>query len=246
MSNKTALVDADIVAYRCAASCEKQGIVVESPEVATMRVDELMQRILHETAAYDYQAFLTGSDNFRLKYNPEYKANRKDTKRPDYLQLCREHLVVHWKAQVADGYEADDSMGIEQTKSPDTTIICTIDKDLLQVPGEHYNFVKQEFKTVSPKEGLLSFYWQTIMGDRTDNIFGFDGLARNTIPKKLEYLYEELQHASQMGTELDMLDIVRSKYDNDERLLMNGICLWIQREPNQIWEFPIGYEKNHV
>ena len=239
---KTALIDADIVAYRCAASCEKQGVVVEPQEVALIRVDELMQRILHETAAYDYQAFLTGSNNFRYQYNPEYKANRKDTRKPEYLELCREHFVLYWKAQVTDGHEADDCMGIEQTKSPDTTIICTIDKDLLQVPGQHYNFIKQEFKTVSPKEGLFNFYWQTIMGDKSDNIFGFDGLARTTVPKKLEYLYEEIQHASQMGTELDMLDIVRSKYNDDERLLMNCRCLWIQREADQLWDFPDGYK----
>ena len=239
---KTALIDADIVAYRCSASCEKQGTVVEPPEVAIMRVDDLMQRILHETAAYDYQAFLTGSNNFRYKYNVDYKANRKDTKKPEYLEQAREHLVVHWKAQVTDGHEADDSMGIEQTKSPDTTIICTIDKDLLQVPGQHYNFIKQEFKTVSPKEGLFNFYWQTIMGDKSDNIFGFDGLARTTIPKKLEPLYEEMQYASQMGTELDLLDIVSDRYNDNERLLMNARCLWIQREPNQIWDFPDGFK----
>ena len=239
---KTALIDSDIVAYRCAASCEKQGAVVEPPEVAIIRVDDLMQRILHETAAYDYQAFLTGSNNFRYKINPEYKANRKDTKKPEYLEECREHLVTQWKAQVTDGYEADDSMGIEQTKSPDTTIICTIDKDLLQVPGQHYNFIKQEFKQVSPKEGLFNFYWQTIMGDKSDNIFGFDGLARTTVPKKLEYLYEEMQHASQMGTELDLLDIVRDKYNDDERLLMNCRCLWIQREADQMWNFPDGFK----
>ena len=129
-------------------------------------------------------------------------------------------------------------MAIAQTRSPDTSIICTIDKDLLQVPGKHYNFVKQEFRTISPKEGLFNFYWQFIMGDSSDNIKGFDGIARKEIPKKLDYLYQEIQHASQMGTELDVFDIVRSSYNDDTRLLMNGICLWMQRESEQIWRFP--------
>ena len=117
-------------------------------------------------------------------------------------------------------------------------IICSLDKDLLQVPGRHYNFVKQEFMTITPKEGLFNFYWQFIMGDRSDNIFGFDGLARTTIPKKLQWLYDEIQFASQMGTERDMFDIVREQYNDDTRLLANGICLWMQRTEGEIWEFP--------
>lgn len=234
----TALIDGDIVCYRCAASCEKQGVVVEPVEVALLRVEDLINRILLETGASFYNVYLTGSNNYRFTYNPEYKANRKDTPKPKWLEQCREYLVLNHKAQVSDGCEADDLMAIEQTQCPTETIICTIDKDLLQVTGRHYNFVKSEFKTISPKEGLFNFYWQFIMGDKSDNILGFDGIMRNTVPKKLEYLYEEMQHAAQMGTEQDLFDIVREKYSNDERLLMNGICLWMQREPNQIWRFP--------
>ena len=112
----TALLDADIIAYRCSASCQKQGVTVEPVEVAILRCDELVQRILHETAAEFYYPYLTGSNNFRLKYNPEYKANRKDSKKPEWLEQVREHLVLNWNAQVSDGCEADDMMAIEQTK----------------------------------------------------------------------------------------------------------------------------------
>jgi DNA polymerase I len=233
----TALVDADIVAYRCSASCEKQGTVVEPPEVAIARVDDLMYRIIHETASEFYYPFLTGIDNFRYKYNPEYKANRKDSRKPEYLEQCREHLVLQWKASVSEGCEADDHLAIEQTKNPDETIICTIDKDLLQVPGRHYNFVKSEFSTISPIEGRFNFYWQFVMGDKSDNIMGFDGIARQVVPKKLEGIKHEMQELA--NDELGIFNFVRDLYSDDSRLLMNGICLWMQREPNQIWEFPI-------
>lgn len=234
----TALIDGDIVCYRCAASCEKQGIVVEPVEVALFRIDDLMNRILHETGAEFYYPYLTGSDNFRTQYNPEYKANRKDMPKPRWLQQCREHLVVKWNATLADGCEADDLMAIEQTKQPDETIICTIDKDLLQVPGKHYNFVKQEFRTISPIEGRFNFYWQFIMGDKSDNIFGFDGIARQTVPKKLEGIQHEMQELA--SDELAIFNYVRELYDDDDRLLMNGRCLWMQREEGQVWEFPVG------
>ncbi len=176
----TALIDADIIAYRCSASCQKQGLTVEGPDVALQRVDDLIHRIIHETGAEHYYPFLTGSNNFRYNYYPEYKANRKDSKKPEWLEDCRMYLVTKWHAEVSDGCEADDLMSIEQTKNPNETIICTIDKDLLQVPGRHYNFVKSEFKTISPIEGRFNFYWQFIMGDVSDNILGFDCKARNS------------------------------------------------------------------
>jgi len=234
---KTALIDGDIVCYRCAASCQKQGVLVEPLEVALMRVDELMQRILHETAAPDYQAFLTGSNNFRYKYNPEYKANRKDTTRPHWLEQCREHLVIKWNATVSDGCEADDLMSIAQSRNPEYTIICTIDKDLLQVVGDHYNFVTQEFQVITPLTGMYNFYWQFIMGDKSDNVMGFDGLARQTVPKKMEWMVTALQEACLVG-EQAAFKWVQEQYNDDDKLLMNGICLHMQREPEQIWSFP--------
>jgi len=84
-------------------------------------------------------------------------------------------------------------------------------------------------------DAIRHFYWQLIMGDRTDNIFGFDGKARQTVPKKLEPTLTEL---ASYDDELDMFEFVRSLYNDDERLLMNGICLWIRRNPDEIWQFP--------
>jgi 5'-3' exonuclease len=227
------LVDADIVAYRTAASCEpsKTRDWVEPIEVAIMRADELMARILHETNATSYKAFLTGSSNFRLEYNPEYKANRKDVPRPRWLQDVREHLVMAYNASVEDGQEADDAMGILQCQSePGSTTIATIDKDLLMIPGFHYNFVTGEHLEQHPIPAIRRMYYQLLMGDRTDNVFGFDGIARQTIPKKLEHVFNEL---ASYDDELDMFDFVRGLYDNDELLLMNMRCLWISRKENE-------------
>lgn len=225
----TALVDGDIVAYRCAAASENEPV-----EVALLRADELMQRILHETASEEYIVFLTGSDNFRYQHNPEYKANRKDTPRPQWLQHVREHLVVNWKAKVEDGQEADDALGIYQMANKET-IICSIDKDLLMIPGEHYDFVKSIRRDVYNIPAIRHFYWQLIMGDRTDNIFGFDGKARQTVPKKLEPIMAQLES---YDDELDMFNFVRELYSDDTRLLMNGICLWIRRNEGEVWKFP--------
>jgi hypothetical protein len=229
-----ALVDGDIVAYRTAASCEKQGVLMETQEVALLRADELMRRILQETDSDTYKTFLTGSDNYRMQYNPEYKANRKDVPRPAHLQAVREYLCTEWGASVEDGQEADDAMGIYQMANQET-IICSIDKDLLMIPGEHYDFVKGIRRDVYNIPAIRHFYWQLIMGDRTDNVFGFDGIARQKVPKKLEHVMAELES---FDDELDMFGFVRELYNNDDTLLMNGICLWIRRNEGEIWQFP--------
>jgi 5'-3' exonuclease, N-terminal resolvase-like domain len=193
-----------------------------------------MQRIIAETGASDFKAFLTGSDNFRNTINPEYKANRKDMRRPQWLQHAREHLVTRWGASVEDGQEADDAMGICQYNNPNT-VIASIDKDLLMIPGKHYNFVKEEHKEMNELEAIRHFYWQLIMGDKTDNIMGFDGLARQTVPKKLEWAMAELTDCQNEAT---MFELVRGMYNDDERMLVSGRCLWIRRQEGQIWQFP--------
>jgi len=239
----TVLIDADLVAYRCAASCEN-----ETADIAAVRINDLVQRIIEETGADSYLCYLTGRDNFRYKFNPNYKANRKDTPKPKWLQLCREHLVTTWNASVTDGQEADDAMGIFQCANKDT-VIASLDKDMWMIPGKHYSWStsgrkkggskwekESIHKTMDESAAIYHFYWQLIMGDQADNIFGFDGLARAKVPQKLYYIMDEL---SSYEKEEDMFAFVQNLYNEDERLLMNGRCLWIRRKENEIWEFPI-------
>jgi 5'-3' exonuclease len=107
-----ALIDGDICCYRAAASCEptKAKPDREPQEVAIMRADELMRRILHETSSDTYKLYIGGSDNFRYKIYPEYKANRLDKPKPEYLQDVRAFLVSEWNAEIVNGMEADDAM----------------------------------------------------------------------------------------------------------------------------------------
>jgi 5'-3' exonuclease len=233
---ETALIDGDLVAFRVAASTEN-----ETEDIAIWRTSEFMQRLLHETNAMGYKCFLSGDNNFRYSVNPNYKANRKDQPRPKWLQLLREHLVTNWSASVTDGYEADDAMGIEQVAGNGDTCIVSLDKDMLMVPGQHYSWEiagtsslgKQwtrpaEFRMVSPHEGMLHFYKQLLIGDKADNILGVEHIG----PVKAE------QALGNCSDEWEMFCTVRDMYNDDERLLMNGRCLWIWRKEDNLWEFP--------
>ena len=214
-----ALIDADIVAYRVACTLEED----DAADFVYARAEDLIDSILVNTEATEYRLFLTGKDNFRYALYPEYKANRRDKEKPFWLENVRQYLKANFNAEVIDGQEADDALGIAQT---DDTIICSIDKDLLMIPGKHYNFVKDEFITIDKDQAMRNFYMQCLTGDRSDNIKGIDGIG----PKKAEKIL--------VGciTEQELFDAVREAYSNDEEFIMNGRVLWIRRQENEDWK----------
>lgn len=222
----TALIDADIVAFRCAPTAENDPV-----EIALIRTDGMMRDILSREE--DYMAFLTGSPskypftekpNFRYVINPEYKANRKDYVPPKHLDACRKFLIEEYGAIVTEGYEADDALGMAQTED---SVIYSIDKDLLMIPGHHYNWVNQTYKEVSELDGLRSFYRSLLTGDRSDNVFGISGIG----PVKASKIINQLE------TEEEMYQVVYDLYKDPQRFSMNCNCLWIWRQ------FEITYTK---
>jgi len=216
-----ASIDADIVCFRVAAASEN-----DPEEVALQRCNDLMYRILQAVDAQTYTAWLSGGDNVRKGIDPSYKANRKGKIDPRYRETVKAHLITEWSAKLTDGIEADDALAIEQSSLPPlTSTICSIDKDLLQIPGLHYNFVREEYATVSDVDGLRSFYRGLITGDVADNIFGCRGLG----PVKSARLINHLE------SEEDMLEAVQSVYSDNQRLLKNGVLMWLMREPEGWW-----------
>lgn len=213
-----ALIDADIVAYRVACTLAED----DAEDFVYARTEDLVDQILVNTEATEYRLFLTGKNNFRYSIYPEYKAHRP-TEKPFWLEKCREYLIATFNAEVINGQEADDALGINQTED---TIICSIDKDLLMIPGQHYNFVKDEFITVTPESGIRHFYMQCLTGDRSDNIKGIEKIG----PKKAEKIL------AGCVTEQEMFNAVRDAYSNDEEFLMNGRVLWIRRKENEDWK----------
>jgi 5'-3' exonuclease len=211
-----ALLDGDIYAFRVACTTEN-----DNEAIAVYRVNEMIENTLNEVEATEYKLFLTSPDNFRKHIYPEYKANRTATK-PKHLQFLRDYLVESWQGTVAEKMEADDYLGINQNES---SIICSIDKDLLQVPGKHYNFVKKEFYEVDEETGSRNLYTQRLTVDTSDNI---KGIAVIGPVKAKKALADSL-------TDQEMFSVVRDMYKNDEWMIMNGRCLHILRSLDDDW-----------
>ena len=215
------VIDADIVSYRAAASCEptKQRNEIQGLDIAIARCDETMHRILADCETEQYFSFLTGGENFRYKIYPQYKAHRRDRPPPRWWNDCKEYLVSEWGSRLCTGYEADDAIGIAATTHKG--IIASIDKDLRQIPGRHYNFVTREFSDVSEEEAKRNFYRQLILGDRSDNIpkipkigeVGAENLLNENPPEDWHNIIVELyrQHNMDFETNYKLLYILRSK-----------------------------------
>lgn len=229
-----AIVDADIICYRISFACKD-----ETEKHAKYSLDNYLNDILTSGVDTTYpdcfvdswKLYLTGKNNFRvaLATTAVYKGNRTAPK-PEHLPALRQHMVKEWDAEVVDGQEADDKVAIEATRLGDNGIIVTLDKDINQVSGWHYNFVKKEGYYITPQEGLVNFYRQILTGDSSDNIIGIKGVG----PIKAAKMLEECEDASSMYQRC-----VEAYEGNEERVIENARLLWLRRyEDEPLWSPP--------
>lgn len=191
MTHKTtpriALVDGDVICYQLAFKNKDWPV-----EYCLADTEDFVGDILERSGANAYQMFLSGSTNFRdrVAISRPYKGTRVSEKPPHY-QAVKDLLIEEFDAVVAEDCEADDLMAIEQTKWAEQdreteTIICTVDKDLLMVPGLHYSWRNDRGVVyVTEEEGNKFFFTQWLTGDPVDNIPGAAGIGIKTAQKLL-------------------------------------------------------------
>lgn len=231
-----ALIDADIVIYRVGYTTEN-----EDGFVAIARARDMLEGMLAEVGATEYRSFISDSaNNYRLKIFPEYKANRVQPK-PKHYQLIKDYIYSDWGGELAFEQEADDALGIEQSKCFSEnyeSVICSIDKDLHQIPGKHYNFVKKELYEVTEAEGIKFFYQQLLTGDTVDNIKGCPGIGAVKSAKLLslvdnaEDYYKVVKTAYKVA--FDKLFEI-SDDELEELIITTGQLLWIRKKENEFW-----------
>jgi len=173
---KTLLIDGDIIAYRAATACEQpinwgdghwtlhcfEHDVEES-------IDQAMEGLIKGSKVKDWITCLTGTKNFRKNVAESYKANRTDKRKPMLLPHARAYLVDKWNGRIDEGIEADDTLGLLGSSS-ENYVIWSIDKDLMTVPAHHYK--DGDFITIDEQEADYWFFYQTLVGDTTDNYKG--------------------------------------------------------------------------
>lgn len=254
-----ALIDGDIICYRAGFATENND-----ESLALWQADEMIEGIIKDVGANNYQIWLSDSaeNNFRYQVFEDYKANRRGKPRPKHLNAIKEHLIKNHQARISFGMEADDALGIHQDKvgvsDPIgeglcnhyyTSVICSIDKDLLTIPGCHYNFVKKEMSHVTPDVALKTFYTSILVGDVADNIKGCPGIGVAKAAKLFERasneleLFEAVRFGYRQGFSKfwNVKGFLSREQDSEisDILLMTGQLLKIkQHEDEPLWAFP--------
>ncbi len=196
-----ALIDADIIIYQCAAANQEIVDWGDDDDITVKcnkrdlkeNIADMLGDIQVAAEASDYLLCFSSSTNFRKDVYPSYKGNRKAKDRPIGLAYARKFCEDVYQTKELPGLEADDLMGVIQTgdvkglRGP--SVICSIDKDMLTIPGLHYqwNHAEEGVFEIEGAEAWYAFYTQVLTGDSTDNYPGCPGVGPKTAEKILGY-----------------------------------------------------------
>lgn len=194
----------------------------------------MIDNIIIQTQASEVIIYLSGDNNFRKQKHPTYKAHRKDALRPTYERALLEYLRSNFQCEQEDTLEADDLLGINQKHN---TVLCSTDKDLDMIAGEHFNFVRNEAYFISPEDADYFFMCQLLTGDVTDNVAGIRGIG----PKKADKLLRDYY-----GDPSEMYEIILDEYTKafgnegprkgSRTLADTAEQLWILRDRDKDWK----------
>jgi 5'-3' exonuclease len=141
------------------------------------------------------------------------------------------------------GHEADDEISIDARsawRDGIDVVICSRDKDLDMIPGQHYSWgtSAQKEKPMWFQDeigGIRCFYKQLLTGDSVDNIPGLYGVGKSSAL---------LEHIDEFDNELSMYEYCFEQYEKrfgsyaHQFMLENGRLLWLLTYPGELWNGP--------
>ena len=177
-------VDADSLLFKICYSTKN------TKEIRT-GIKYAIKNIKKECGSDNLLLAVKGTGNFRKELYPAYKAHRKPLEEDIREALRYAYEFVHHDLHAirADGMEADDLVSIWSAEARDMGrehVVAGIDKDLLQIPGHHYNYNKRTHQQVAVDAANLNLMRQCISGDAGDNIPGVKGIGPVKATKLLD------------------------------------------------------------
>jgi DNA polymerase-1 len=185
-----ALIDADGLFFRiCTASSTEASWddgYVYPYILSSLLLDSLEQAltmISHDTDAEELVLFFSGDSaaNFRKSIDPTYKAHRTGRRPLGWDHAIDWASAVGYRCVEREIFEADDlvgaAYGFEDEEAVGRVVRVSEDKDLVTIPGRHYNPRKRDEGVVEVDRETADYNWlfQTLVGDRAD---GYPGCPR--------------------------------------------------------------------
>ena len=197
------IIDGDIIAFM--AALRNPDILEDAKVSADKFIMDIVENCWGDPA--DVTMFIKGDGNFRMGH-ADYKQIRTKTvsTRPNTLEPVRQYLGSLPGTTFAHNAEADDyctafAQGCLDRGEKYT--ICTIDKDLRQMPGVHYNIRTCVTDVVTPEQGYDFLLQQTLTGDRVDGIDGLKGIG----PVKAQKVLKEATGTRENAIALKYLSV---------------------------------------
>lgn len=204
MEKRTLLVDGDIVCYRIAAANESviewdedEWTVTGKEKECEAAVEECVTTLLDGFHPDQTIWAFSDKENFRKAVYPDYKSNRKNTRKPVTYRPLREFVTSRYETKTLPTLEADDVIGILATGDwiKGEKVVISNDKDFNQIPCLRSFFPEDSsqgfsIEEVREKDADLFFYRQILTGDSTDGYPGCPGIgpvkAEKVITEELE------------------------------------------------------------
>lgn len=209
MTNRTLLVDADIVAFKFAAKGQRKfafGTAVDDLDTVTPLVDAYLEELKADLKATHLIICLSApsDEGWRKDILPSYKDNRSDVVKPQLLGPIKDYMERSYPSYRRERLEADDIMGILSTmqglpgnfvaQHPEFAdcgqkVIVSEDKDMKTIPGWLYNPAKDDRpRLIEEAEADYWHLYQTLVGDSTDGYKGCPGVGPDTAADNLTEL----------------------------------------------------------
>lgn len=204
--NKVCLVDADRfkhIAFHRMEKIANQEFGFDEPTFETLKqiikaesvgqCDDL-EMTIKDPIVYCFSGKSSNTFRYHLAISKEYKGNRTSDKltieefkqKIDLMNHAMECIMREKACLLFEDLEADDLLSALQDED---TYIVSVDKDLRQVPGLHYDLDQKKIITIESEDALITLAKQMLTGDSTDNIGGLEGIG----PKKAEKILENVK-----------------------------------------------------
>lgn len=230
-----AYCDADVWAYRIGFSVQHTPPQPPQPwftvEWAIFETIDKVQRAFPN--AKIHLCMTDEVNNFRkeIAKTSVYKGGRSLPK-PYYWRRIRDFMYDMPEVVVSENEEADDVMS-KSLMNNRNGVVVSIDKDLKNTPGKHFNDSTGVFVKVTPAQAYRNFYTQLLTGDDIDNIKGCPNVGK----VKAAAILKGCRTPEEFECAVGLAYACSKKVDDPEaRMVEMGRLLWMRRKDGELWD----------
>ena len=193
---KNILIDGDILVYQASSAVQKDidwgdglftchAFLEDAQDTFIGLLKGILKDLKDKNLADDdskYFFAFSDKNNFRKDLNPDYKSNRKNTRKPTCYYALKDSItelegIPKITTMTCKDLEGDDVLGILATEFYKDSVIVSMDKDFKTIPCYFYNYDKKTLESHFDDHRYWVMY-QTLVGDLTDGYKGCPGIGK--------------------------------------------------------------------